>query len=163
MSDDFSLLCEKLGIAQKFYDAAQNHKEYIVDDSILLKMINYLGFPLKNKEQSSILLEKIENKRWQYALEPIYVVRQNAVKFDVIVPANKTDLLEISISCENKEFEAQYTQKIVTEKQCGRTIYQKLEIEIMNKLAPQYYTVQVACGEQTYQTTLNHDLHLYHQ
>ena len=154
MENSWDMLLEKLGIAKSFTDAAHQYMPHIVADETLLKMVNYLGFPLKNISDSEKLLQKIADKRWQYALEPIYVVRQNAVKFDVIVPANMVNLLEISIYCEKKEVEAQYTQKIVTEKQCGRTIYQKLEIEIMNKLAPQYYTVQVACGEHTYQTTL---------
>ena len=154
MSDDFSLLCEKIGIAQKFYDAAQNHKEYVVDDKTLVQMINYLGFPLKDKAQSSVLLDKIENKRWQYALEPIYVVRTQNQSFDAVLPAEETASFQLSIRCQNHNIEVEYSQEVIAEKNIGRTKYQKLHITIQTPLAPQYYRLQVRTNRNVFQTVL---------
>lgn len=154
MTNCFSELCGRLGLAQKFYDAAQNHKEYVVQDSVLLNMINYLGFKIKDKSDSAALLEKIENKRWQYAMEAIYVCRQNHLVFDVVVSAAEAGNLQLTVQCENQELEVEYIQIVVAEKSVGKTLYQKLNIEIVTPLVPQYYQVQVGGGKAVYQTVL---------
>lgn len=153
MSDNFAELCEKLGVAQKFYDAAQNHKEYVVSDDVLLKMIRCLGFAIKSKDDAAVLLQKLENKRWQYALEPIYVCYEK-LAFDVVVSAQEAENIQLSVQCCGQNIEVEYTQTPVAEKYVGKTLYQQLEIEIHTALAPQYYQVQVCAGQKIHHTVL---------
>ena len=153
MTDCFAELCDKLGVAQKFYDAAQNHKEYVISDDVLLKMINCLGFKIKSKDDSATLLEKIENKRWQYAMESIYV-RKAGQPFDVVVAADEVPDLQMTLQLAKKEIEAEYEQTIVAEKYVGKTLYCKLEIKIQTPLAPEYYQVRIHSTRRSYQTIL---------
>lgn len=153
MSDNFAELCEKLGVAQKFYDAAQNHKEYVVSDDVLLKMIRCLGFAIKSKDDADVLLKKIENKRWQYALEPIYVCCEKQI-FDVVVPAYEAENIQLSVQCGGQDVEVEYTQMPLAEKYVGKTLYQQLAIEIQTPLVPQYYQVQIEAGQKMYYTVL---------
>ena len=90
MNNSWDLLLKKLGIAKTFYDAMQ--KQYTVEDEALLKMVNYLGYPLKKIEDSAELLQKIEDKRWQSVLEPIYIVRSNNKTFDVVLKKRFKDV-----------------------------------------------------------------------
>ncbi len=147
-------LLEKLGIAKRFYDAAQNHKEYVADDATLLKMVNYLGFPLRRIEDSAILLQKLNNRRWQYALEPIYVVRQNAVRVDVVVAAAAGDDLQLCLNCGEQILAVEYRQSIIEEKNIGHTLYRRWQIEIVTPLAPQYYTLEVSTAKHSWQTVV---------
>ena len=57
MMETWNLLLQKLGIARKFTDAAQNQQEYVIDDETLLQMVNHLGFNLKKTDDSEKLLE----------------------------------------------------------------------------------------------------------
>lgn len=91
MRESWNLLLEKLGIAKSYTDAAQNRREYVADDETLLKMVNYLGYKLDKIEDSAKLLEKLEKERWLYVLEPIYVLRQNNIVFDAVLPAEEAD------------------------------------------------------------------------
>ena len=145
MSDSWDKLLAKIGIAKTFSDAAQNHKTYTVDDETLVKMINYLGFPLKDKSESERLLQKINDRRWQYVLEPIYVVRGGRKIFDAVIKADKADSLRLYISQNGRPIEVNYTWQIVEYKQIGRHQYARLELEITSELAPQYYDIEVEC------------------
>ena len=84
MENSFDNLLKKLGIARKFTDAAQNQKEYVADDETLRKMVNYLGFELKNINDSEKLLQKLEKQRWLNVFGPIYVVKENSKSIYVV-------------------------------------------------------------------------------
>lgn len=154
MDDNWNKLLTILGISQSYTDAAHQYQPHIVSDETLLKMVNYLGFPLKNIEDSAKLLEKIKNRRWQYAVEPIYVVRRQTMQFDIVVPQDEVAKLEIMVSCQGENLAVKYRQRIVEEKTCGHTLYQRLEMTIVSDLEPQYYGVQIVSGKHKYQTVL---------
>lgn len=154
MESNWKELLNRLGIAYSFTDAAHQYQPHTVSDETLLKMVNCLGFQLKSVNDSDKLLQKIENKRWQYAVEPIYVVRQQAIQFDIVVSQDDVAKAEIAVSCQGINIPVQYRQHVVAEKICGHTLYQRLEIIIESDLEPQYYDVEINCGQQSHQTTL---------
>ncbi len=149
MSESWDELLQKIGIAKTFCDAAQNHKVYTVDDETLRQMAGYLGFPLKNIDDSALLLQKMQNKRWQYSLEPIYVVRSFAKVFDVTTKLEDADSLRLCLLQNGTPLKVDYVQKIVETKQIGNREYARLQVEITSDLAPQYYEIEVTIKGKT--------------
>lgn len=145
MRESWNLLLEKLGIAKSYTDAAQNRREYVADDETLLKMVNYLGYKLDKIEDSAKLSEKLEKERWLYVLEPIYVLRQNNIVFDAVLPAEEADNLQMIIRNQqtDKTVEVLYVSAVTEEKMLGRKKYAKVEIRIENLTEPAYYDVEL--------------------
>ena len=156
MQNSWNLLLDKLGIAKSYTDAAQNRKEYVTDDETLLKMVNYLGFKLDKIEDSDKLLAKLEKERWLYVLEPIYVLRRNALKFDAVLPKNEADCLELIFKNQQtgEEPNVLYSYQVVGEKMLGRKEYVRLEIQADNVLEPAYYDVYLTAGSSKSHTVL---------
>lgn len=154
MHESFDILLEKLGIARTFVDAAQNHKEYRADDTFLLKMVNYLGFPLRNIDNSEALLQKIENRRWQSVLQPIYVVKSDNVLFDAVVKVEDAEELIIIIDTENQPIAVEYEQSTVERKRIGGTEYSRIQFYIKTAMLPQYYNLTLETGGKEYRSVL---------
>lgn len=156
MQNSWNLLLDRLGIAKSYTDAAQNRREYVTDDETLLKMVNYLGFKLDKIEDSDKLLAKLEKERWLYALEPIYVLRYNALKFDVVLPKNEVECIEIVFKNQQTGDEPNvlYSYKIIEEKMLGRKEYARVEIKLDNILEPAYYEVDLTAGSSKSHTVL---------
>ena len=155
MKKSWNLLLEKIGIAKSFFDAAQNRKEYIVDDALLLKMVNYLGYNLKSIDDSEKLLSKLDKDRWLYAVEPIYVVRLNKKQIDIVVKKEDVDDLELSIrNSLGDVIEVEYNQTICEEKQIGKIDYCKILIDIISDMKPDYYKIEMSIMQNKYHTIL---------
>ena len=154
MQNTFDDLLQKLGIARTFTDAAQNHKEYRADDETLRKMVNYLGFSLKKTEDSGVLLDKIENRRWQSVLEPVYVVRTSDIKFDAVVKTANADKLTIEIAAKSGKLNFEYDKNVIETKVIGGNEYSKTEFIIKGNLEPQYYDLAVKDGRKVYHSVL---------
>ena len=155
MQEKWNELLQKLGIAKTFSDAARNHKEYVVNDEALLKMVNYLGFSLKDINDSDKLLQKIENRRWQYVLESIYVVRKNSKSFSAVVKAEEVEEITLEICKQNgEELEVEYQQKIAGTNHIGKTEYAMLELTILSDLEPDYYTINLYAEKQKHSSIL---------
>lgn len=156
MQDSWNLLLNKLGIAKSYTDAAQNRKEYVTEDETLLKIVNYLGFKLDKIEDSEKLLAKLEKERWLYALEPIYVLRADSLKFDVVLPKSEADNIELVIK--NQQIGAEptvfYSYKVIEEKMLGRKEYARIEIVFDSTLEPEYYDVDLKAGNCKAHTVL---------
>ncbi len=156
MQDSWNLLLNKLGIAKSYTDAAQNRKEYVTDDETLLKIVNYLGFKLDKIEDSEKLLAKLEKERWLYALEPIYVLRADSLKFDVVLPKSEADNIELVIKNQQTGAEPTvfYSYKVIEEKMLGRKEYARIEIVFDSTLEPEYYDVDLKAGNCKAHTVL---------
>ncbi|MBQ8481169.1 MAG: 4-alpha-glucanotransferase [Alphaproteobacteria bacterium] len=154
MQNDFDNLLEKLGIARTFTDAAQNHKEYRADDETLRKMVNYLGFELKNINDSGALLQKLENRRWQSVLEAVYVVKSSDIRFDAVVKTSQVSDIVVSISTKDGAAEFEYEQYIVDKKTIGGNEYAKIEFKINSELKPQYYDLKIKADSKDYHSVL---------
>lgn len=154
MQGVFDILVEKLGIARSFTDAAQNHKEYRTDDETLRKMVNYLGFPLKDIADSPKLLQKLENRRWQSVLEAVYVVRTSDIVFDAVVKSSQVDDISFTISGKNGDIEVDYGKYIADKKTIGGSEYAKVMFTIKSALEPQYYDLTVVIAGKKYHSVL---------
>ena len=149
MNNSWDILLQELGIAKTFSDAAQNQKVYTIDDEVLRKMVNHLGYPLKDIADSDKLLEKIRNKRWQYALEAIYVVRQDNKSFDVVLKADEADKFELYVTTQaGKDVPVEYTVTELESKTKASAVYKRLQITITTDMEPQYYTLEVKSGKK---------------
>ena len=154
MQNDFYNLIEKLGIASTFTDAAQNHKEYRADEETLRKMVNYLGFELKDINDSGALLKKLENRRWQSVLEAVYVVKSSDIKFDAVVKTSQVDGIKVSVSANKYKSDLEVEQRIVETKLIGNNEYARVEFVVKTNLEPQYYDLLVKAGNKDYHSVL---------
>lgn len=154
MNDSFDLLLEKLGIARSFTDAAQNHREYVADDETLRKMVNYLGFTLKSTADSAALLQKIENRRWQSVLEPVYVVKNDNLRFDAIVKAEEVDDISVIIEGPDGFCEVEYEQSELERKHIGSSEYIRLQFTINSPMEPQYYALTLEINDRSHHSVL---------
>ncbi len=147
-------LLRKIGIAKTFSDAAQNHKTYTVDDETLRQMVNYLGFPLKDIGESEQLLQKLENKRWQYVSEPIYVVRSAQKSFDIVIRADSVAEVKLRVLQNGKPLKVNYTTEVTATKYVGHHEYASVRLFITTDMAPQYYDIEICIGKATYKSVL---------
>ncbi len=154
MTDCWNELLQKIGIAKTFSDAAQNHKTYTVDDETLRQMINYLGYSLEDKADSEQLLQKIENKRRQYVLEPIYVVRTEHKVFSAVLDIKNVDNLSLRILHNGKPLKVDYTSEIVSVHCSGHHEYAHMSFEIISELPPQYYEIELSANNNISRSVL---------
>ena len=149
MQNSWDELLRKIGIAKTFSDAAQNHKTYTADDETLRQMVNYLGFPLKDINENEALLQKIENKRWQYVLDAIYVVRTEQKSFAAVIKAEAMPQIKLRLLQSGKPLKVNYTTEVTETKYLGRHEYARVLFTITSELAPQYYDIELDCGNGT--------------
>ena len=143
MQSSWDKLLQEIGVAKTFCDAAQNHKTYEVADETLQKIVNCLGFPLKNPNESEKLLQKIENKRWQYNLEPIYVVQTKCKVFDAVIKADEVKDMQLQILQNKRPLKLKYNWQIIATQNIGRNEYVRIQFEILSDLKPQYYEIKL--------------------
>lgn len=143
MQNSWEKLLQKIGVAKIFCDAAQNHKTYEVSDEILLKIVNSLGFTIKSPQESEKLLQKLENKRWQYNLEPIYVVQTKRKVFDAVIKADEVNDMQLQILQNKKTLKLKYNQQIIATQNIGHNEYVRMQFEILSDLLPQYYEIKL--------------------
>ena len=156
MENSFDILLKKLGIARKFTDAAQNQKEYVADDETLRKMVNYLGFELKNINDSEKLLQKLEKQRWLNVFEPIYVVQEKDKTIDIVLPQDQAQdyVLRVSEQGKSKFNQLKFEIKNEEKRTLGKINYVRQMLEISENLAPQYYDLELETAGKKYRSVL---------
>ena len=73
MQDNLQQLADKLGILTKFSDAGICKKDYYPPESVIRFFAESFGYKAGSDAEINASLEKIGRKRWQKALENIYV------------------------------------------------------------------------------------------
>ena len=84
VSEKLQHLADKLGIMTEYYDAGQNRKKYEISEDVIKFFVEKLGYSAKDDVAIDRSLEAFENRRWQQALEPVYVVEQKDKIFDIV-------------------------------------------------------------------------------
>ena len=102
MDDRLKLLADKLGILTEYYDAGADRKKYVIDDDTVKYFVKKLGYNADSGEDVEHSLEKFENRRWQETLEPVYVVEQGNLVFDIVTPESDRNSI-VSITAENRQ------------------------------------------------------------
>lgn len=154
MDENWQKLLDKLGIASQFSDGANPEKCYHVSDQTLLEMVRNLGFKITKTADSGRLLEKLEKKRWQYALDPIYIVRQNEKSVIAVLPQKYVDVMDLIVWHNLEAIQVQYDVTTLEEKMIGKTNYVQVRINFLSYMEPDYYDVELEIPNKSYHTVL---------
>lgn len=158
MSKKLHELADKIGILTKFRDAGLVAKEYDVKDDVLSFLAEKLGY--KAVDNASIIesIKKFETRRWYKPLKGVYVVKQDNISFDVVLPKkNVEELLTVSIkNIQNGETLAVRYQvkKTGEEKRIDNDDYVKLDVKINDDLDVGYYELDVKLDSSVYSSKL---------
>lgn len=151
-------LATRLGIVTKFIDAGLVRKEYDVDEKTIKFFANKLGYKTGSEDEIKKSIADFDKKRWQKTLENVYVVEQEKVVLDAVIPSSKIDET-FAVTLKNKlytpefdvSFEVVNTNEINT---IGKTSYTKMRIVITSDLDVGYYELTLKVGDKNYKTTL---------
>lgn len=160
MEDNLRRLAEKLGIVTKFSDAGLVKKDYEVSEDVIQFIAQKLGYESYVGTELEDSLKMLEEKRWKYTLEKIYVVEQGKIEFDIVLPFSKTtagyDVMVTPKGSNNGLF-GQLDFEISNDKEeyvLNNVTYEKLVIKIHHLFEVGYYDLTFKAGEDLYFTTL---------
>lgn len=157
MSELLHQLAEKLGISTSFTYGGGTIKTSVVSDELLRFFIESLGYGAKNDAEIQRSLERLEKKRWQRALEAIYVVTHEKLSMDIVLPQKELDGgVEVYIAPEGQnDFRAlNVVANQIETRQEGRVLYVKAQLCICDNLDFGYYDVKVKTSKSEYKTLL---------
>ena len=151
MSELLTELAEKLGIKTSFTYGNGNLKTCYASDSVLRCLIKDLGYNATDDKQIENSLTRIEKKRWQSAMEPIYVVQQGKIFLDVVLTEkeNEFELCRID-NQQSLHFNFEETER----KTNGRTTYVRYKLSVTDDIEIGYYELELRTKKHVYKTTL---------
>lgn len=157
MSELLKKLADKLNICTSFTYGCGTIKTSVVSDDQLRYFIENFGYNAKNDEEIQKSLDRLEKKRWQSPLEPVYVVVTDEKSFDVVLNKEEADG-EISVSyC--KEGDKKYMPldvhfSVLETREEGRKSLVKLMGKVLTDLSPDYYDFKVKTVKGEYKSML---------
>ena len=158
MSSLLQQLAEKLHICTSFqYFCGGQYKQCIASDDLLKFLIEDMGYAAKDDAAMQKSLSRIEKKRWQRAMEAIYVFEADKRQFDVVLTQEEFDGdIYVQIAPEGsddfQEIEVSFEQREVWQE--GRSIFIKFAAQIHDELPIGYYNMELTTVRATYQTML---------
>ena len=103
MTELLKKLAEKLGLCTSYSYTCKGVKCKDVSDELLSFFIESLGYGAKSEAEVIKSLETLDKRRWQRALEAIYVVDTDNVEFDVVLSKSEaSDDIVVSYAKEGK-------------------------------------------------------------
>ena len=157
MSDLLHQLAEKLGISTSFTYGGGVIKTSVVSDDLLRFFIESLGYGAKNEAEMQRSLERLEKKRWQRAMEAIYVVTNDNPIMDIVLPQKEVEGgIEVYVAPEGQDDFHVLNVAIdeVETRQEGRILYVKEQIRVCDNLDFGYYDIKVKTSKTEYKTVL---------
>ena len=157
MSELLYQLANKLGISTSFTYGGGTIKTSVASDELLRFFIESLGFGAKNDAEMTRSLERLEKKRWQRALEAVYVVTNAAPVMDIVLPQKEVESgVEVYFAPEGEnDFHKLNVEMIDLEtRQEGRVLYVKKQLRICEGLDFGYYDIKVKTAKSEYKTLL---------
>lgn len=157
MSELLKKLADKLGISTSFTYGCGTIKTSVVSDEGLRFLIENLGYSAKNDDDILRSLERLDKKRWQRAMEAVYVCTVGELKLDIVLPENEAENeIIVSYAPEGKAKFKKLSVVLHEEERSkeGRTVYVKLVIELKDNLQPGYYDIKVKTVKNEYKTLL---------
>ena len=150
-------LAEKLNISTSFTYGSGNNKTVQVSDKELRYFIENMGYKANNEDEVKHSLERLEKKRWQRALEAVYVVNQGDKAFDLVLKESELEEgFEVSVAIEGSDdyrvVEALYQE--ANRRVEGSNNYVLLNVTINEYLEPNYYDVKVSTSKGEYKTLM---------
>lgn len=150
MNENLQKLAEALGIAVSFSDAGLKRQDYAADEKVVRFLIKAFGYAADTDAEISDSIKRLEKRRWQTVLQPMYVCRQNNIIIDIAA----ADLSAISLRVQdsagnNHDLNYEYCRNAVSN---GR-LY-KEDLRITTPLDIGYYDLTAIVGTKEYKTRL---------
>lgn len=158
MSSLLKQLAEKLHISTSYqYFCGGGYKQCEVSDGLLKFLIEDMGYGAKDDAAVQKSLLWIEKKRWQRAMEAIYVFEEDKRLFDIVLTQEEFDGdIYVQIAPEGsdnfREIEVSFEQREVWQE--GRSIFIKFAAQIHDELPIGYYNLELTTVKAKYQTML---------
>ena len=154
MSELLHQLAENLNISTKYsYFAGGKNVDCVASDELLRFLIEDMGYAARNDEDILKSMDRLSKKRWQRAMEAVYVNQADDLKFDIILKKDETkDDIKVFLAKEGQQtFKSVHAQWTVSEeKKEGRNLYVRLNVKITDKVEPQYYVLKVQTAHNEY-------------
>lgn len=158
MSEALNRLADALRISTKYsYFCEGKVQNCVADDELLKFLIEDMGYKAGTEEEIKKSLQRLEKKRWQRALEPIYVCQVDDVKFDVILDGKESAKgVTFYIAKEGQKKFSKIGVEVLSYEshQEGRNVFCKLSCAIKEDLKPDYYELKVKTEQSEYTTLL---------
>ncbi len=146
MEKNLQELAEKLGIYTTFSDSGMQKSTYEADENVIKFLAWELGYKTASHEDVIDSLKKHQNRRWQYTLENIYVVKEGEVCFEAVVPADENNF---KVLCQGEDVVYSITDN-GERNFIGHQEYKKIIFNIHKKFAPNYYTLDLQYNDKNY-------------
>ena len=158
MSQLLNSLADKLGIATEYtFGCGGDVKHCSVNEDLVRFFVESLGYGAKDDVEVQKSLDILEKKRWQRALEAIYVVNIDKVNFDIVVSNEEAEnQMVVSYAKEGKNNFAKLKVSFneVCRKKERKIEYVQYEVLVENNLEPGYYDIKVRTSKAEYKTVL---------
>lgn len=157
MNERLKLLADKLGILTEYYDAGQDHKRYETSEDTIKFFAQKLGYNADTDKDIEHSLVKFENRRWQETLEPIYVIEQGNLNFDIVTLSSQKDgIISIKATSRQNGEEFNIPSHIIgsEERDINHRSYIRQTCSIDKDLEVGYYDLTVTIEDKDYKSVL---------
>ena len=157
MNERLKLLADKLGILTEYYDAGQDHKRYETSEDTIKFVAQKLGYNADTDKDIEHSLVKFENRRWQETLEPIYVIEQGNLNFDIVTLSSQKDgIISIKATSRQNGEEFNIPSHIIgsEERDINHRSYIRQTCSIDKDLEVGYYDLTVTIEDKDYKSVL---------
>ena len=150
-------LAEKLGICTHFSYVCNGVQEKEASAGLLRFLIESFGYKAKTEDDIRKSMERIEKKRWQYALDAIYVRTSDNKNLDIVLTEKETLGETAFFYAPEGSDDFKPLSGVLSElerRQEARTVYVKMQFAVTEELAPGYYDVEARTAKGVYKTIL---------
>ena len=150
-------LAEKLGICTHFSYVCNGIHEKEASVGLLRFLIESFGYKTKTEDDIRKSMERIEKKRWQYALDAIYVRTMDNKNLDIVLTEKETLGETAFFYAPEGSDDFKPLSGVLSElerRQEARTVYVKMQFAVTEELAPGYYDVEARTAKGVYKTIL---------
>ena len=157
MNERLKLLADKLGILTEYYDAGQDHKRYETSEDTIKFFAQKLGYNADTDKDIEHSLVKFENRRWQETLEPVYVIEQGNLNFDIVTLSSQKDgIISIKATSRQNGEEFNIPSHIIgsEERDINHRSYIRQTCSIDKDLEVGYYDLTVTIEDKDYKSVL---------
>ena len=158
MEEKLERLAESLGLCTHYNDAGLVQKEYTVGENAIKFFCNILGYKANTQEEIETSLRQVEERRWQKTLEKIYVVENDKVEFDVVLPSSMlSELMTLKLKNHESGQETEVSYQVINnneEKEIDGKKLNRIIVRIDTPLTIGYYEIALTIKNKTYKTIL---------
>lgn len=150
-------LAEKLGICTHFSYVCNGIHEKEASAGLLRFLIESFGYKAKTEDDIRKSMERIEKKRWQYALDAIYVRTSDNKNLDIVLTEKETQGETAFFYAPEGSDDFKPLSGVFSElerRQDARTVYVKMQFTVTEELAPGYYDIEARTAKGVYKTVL---------